>query len=119
LRSGFGIYKSTLALPPVFCRDTASDRQQPFNRACYIDENAVNITIKAYHELKPLAERITDGGQLVLSDGETVDGALQQLGIPPQKRTRLVLFVNGRMARRSTQLNEGDTLVFFSSIAGG
>jgi molybdopterin converting factor small subunit len=29
------------------------------------------------------------------------------------------LFVNGRMARPETRLIDGDTLVFFSAIAGG
>jgi molybdopterin converting factor small subunit len=79
----------------------------------------VNITVRSYHELKPLTEHLTEKGRLVLADGETVSGVLQQLGIPPEQRTRLVLFINGRAARPETRLTDGDTLVFFSSIAGG
>jgi molybdopterin converting factor small subunit len=79
----------------------------------------VNITVRSYHELKPLTDRLPDGGRLMIADGETVGGVLQQLGLSPQKRTNLVLFINGRMTRPETRLAEGDTLVFFSSIAGG
>ncbi|MGA9534551.1 MAG: MoaD/ThiS family protein [Desulfobacterales bacterium] len=56
---------------------------------------------------------------MALADGETVGGVLRRLAVPPQKQTELVLFVNGRMARPETRLIDGDTLVFFSTIAGG
>jgi len=69
--------------------------------------------------LKPLTDRLPDGGRLMIADGETVGGVLQQLGLSPQKWMNLVLFINGRMTRPETRLAEGDTLVFFSSIAGG
>jgi molybdopterin converting factor small subunit len=61
----------------------------------------MNITVRSYNELKP------------------VGGALRRLALPPQKQTELVLFVNGRMAHPETRLADGDTLVFFSAIAGG
>lgn len=79
----------------------------------------MNIIIKSYHELKPLTACLADQRRLVLADGETVNGVLLRLGVPKEKLAALVLFINGRMARLETQLAEGDTLVFFSSIAGG
>jgi len=79
----------------------------------------MNITVRSYNELKPITDGLTDGGRLVLADGETVSGVLRRLAVPPQKQTELVLFVNGRMAHPETRLVDGDTLVFFSSIAGG
>ena len=79
----------------------------------------MNVTVKSYNELKPLTASLPDGGRLVLDDGETVDGVLQRLGVSAQKRAHLVLFVNGLMARPETRLTDGDTLVFFSAIAGG
>jgi molybdopterin converting factor small subunit len=75
----------------------------------------MNITVRSYNELKPLTDSLPDGGRLALADGETVGGVLQRLAVPPHKRTELVLFVNGR----KTRLADGDTLVFFSAIAGG
>ena len=79
----------------------------------------MNITVRSYNELKPLTDDLPDGGRLALADSETVGGVLRRLAVPPQKQTELVLFVNGRMARPETRLADGDTLVFFSSIAGG
>ena len=79
----------------------------------------MNITVLTYNELKPLTDGLPDGGRLALADGETVGGVLQRLAVPPHKRTELVLFVNGRMAHPETRLVDGDTLVFFSAIAGG
>jgi molybdopterin converting factor small subunit len=79
----------------------------------------VNIIVRSYHELKPLTECLPDKGRMALADGETVGVVLQRLGVPQEKRAALVLFINGRMARLDTRLAEGDTLVFFSSIAGG
>jgi molybdopterin converting factor small subunit len=79
----------------------------------------MNITVRSYNDLKPLTEGLADGGRLALADGETVGGVLQRLSVPAHKRAELVLFVNGRVARADTRLAEGDTLVFFSSIAGG
>jgi molybdopterin converting factor small subunit len=79
----------------------------------------MNVTVISYNELKQLTDGLPDGGRLVLADGETVGGVLRRLALPPQKQTELVLFVNGRMARPETRLIDGDTLVFFSAIAGG
>jgi len=79
----------------------------------------MNITVISYNELKPLTDGLPDGGRLALADGETIGGVLGRLAVPPHKRTELVLFVNGRMARPETRLIDGDTLVFFSAIAGG
>jgi len=80
---------------------------------------AMNITVRTYNELKPITGRLPDGGRLTLADGETVGDVLRRLALPPRKRTGLVLFVNGRMAHPETRLADGDTLVFFSAIAGG
>lgn len=79
----------------------------------------MNVTVISYNELKPLTNGLPDGGRLALADGETVGGVLRRLAVPPQKKTELVLFVNGRMARPETRLIDGDTLVFFFAIAGG
>ena len=80
---------------------------------------AMNITVRSYNELKPLTDGLPEGGRLALADGETVGGVLRRLAVSPQKQTELVLFVNGRMAHPETRLIDGDTLVFFSAIAGG
>ena len=79
----------------------------------------MNIFVRSYHELKPLTESLPDDGRLALADGETVGDVLQRLGVLQEKRALLVLFINGRMARLESMLAEGDTLVFFSAIAGG
>jgi sulfur carrier protein ThiS len=79
----------------------------------------MNITVRSYNELKPLTDGLPEGGRLALADGQTVGDALRRLALPPQKQTELVLFVNGRMAHPETRLADGDTLVFFSAIAGG
>ena len=109
---------------------------------------AMNITVRTYNELKPITGSLPDGGRLTLADGETVGDVLRRLApprpqrpqphravgrgsspfaggrgyfllLPPRKRAGLVLFVNGRMAHPETRLADGDTLVFFSAIAGG
>jgi sulfur carrier protein ThiS len=85
----------------------------------YYIRDMVNITVRSYHELKSITDGLPDGGRLVLADGQTVADVLQHLGVPAEKRTKLVLFINGRMARPQSRLGDGDTLVFFSSIAGG
>ena len=103
----------------------ASGRAKPIGRPCAFTPDlcdarkTMNITVLTYNELKPLTDGLPDGGRLKLTDGETVGGVLQRLAVPPQKRTELVLFVNGRMARPETRLADGDTLVFFSATAGG
>jgi molybdopterin converting factor small subunit len=84
-----------------------------------IKADAVNIIVRSYHELKPYTEHLSDQGRLELADGETVAGVLRKLRIPSKQTTNLVLFINGRAARPETRLTDGDTLVFFSSIAGG
>jgi molybdopterin converting factor small subunit len=54
-----------------------------------------------------------------LVPGDTVRTVLTRLAVSSQKRPGLVLFVNGRLARLETRLQAGDTLIFFSALAGG
>lgn len=79
----------------------------------------MDIIVRSYNELQPLTSSLPAEGRLSLPEGETVGGVLARLALPAVKMTELVLFVNGRAAQLQTRLTEGDTLVFFSSIAGG
>ena len=80
----------------------------------------LNITIKSYHhEFRSLVDNLSKDGRITLPGNESVSSVLDIIGISKQKQTGLVLFINGRMALMDTKLSEGDTLVFFSPIAGG
>ena len=80
---------------------------------------AMKITVKSYHEMKHFTDGLPEGGRMELAAGESVQTVLRHLFGHPEKLPELVLFVNGRMARPDTRLTEGDTLVFFSPVAGG
>jgi molybdopterin converting factor small subunit len=79
----------------------------------------MKICVKSYHELKSLTDGLPQGGQMELDPGDTVRTALTRLAVSSQKMPGLVLFVNGRPARLETPLHPGDTLSFFSPLAGG
>jgi molybdopterin converting factor small subunit len=79
----------------------------------------MKISVKSYNELKSLTAGLPQGGQMEMVPGDTVRTVLTRLTISSQKLPRLVLFVNGRMARLETPLQAGDTLTFFSPLAGG
>jgi len=79
----------------------------------------MKISVKSYNELKSLTAGLPEGGQMELVAGDTVRTVLTRLAVSSQKLPGLVLFVNGRLARLETQLQAGDTLTFFSPLAGG
>ena len=79
----------------------------------------MDITVKSYHSPTILKGRLSEQEKLSLPTGTTVDGALLLLGLPPEELPKLVLYVNGRMAWEGTRLSDGDTLIFFSPVAGG
>ena len=109
----------SVAVPDAARQSRTTGRPCAFTPDLCDARKTMNITVLTYNELKPLTDGLPDGGRLALADGETVGGVLQRLAVPPHKRTELVLFVNGRMAHPETRLVDGDTLVFFSAIAGG
>ena len=79
----------------------------------------MNITVKNYHSPTILKDRLSDQEKLSLPSGTTVGGALLLLGLPPEELSKMVLYVNGRMARQGTPLSDGDTHILFSPVAGG
>ena len=79
----------------------------------------MKINVKSYHELKSLTSGLPQDGQMELVAGDTVRSVLTRLGVSSAKLPPLALFVNGRMARLETPLHPGDTLTFFSPLAGG
>jgi len=79
----------------------------------------MDITVKSYHSPTIFKDRLSDQEKLSLPTGTTVGGALLLLGLLPEELTKMVLYVNGRMAREGTPLSDGDTLIFFSPVAGG
>lgn len=79
----------------------------------------MKISVKSYNELKSFTAGLPDGGQMEMVAGDTVRTVLTRLAVSSQKLPGLVLFVNGRLARLETQLQAGDTLTFFSPLAGG
>jgi molybdopterin converting factor small subunit len=79
----------------------------------------MDITVKSYHSPTILKDCLSEQEKLSLPTGTTVGGALLFLGLPPEELPKLVLYVNGRMASEGTPLSDGDTLIFFSPVAGG
>lgn len=79
----------------------------------------MEITVKSYHSPTILKDCLSEQEKLSLPTGTTVGGVLMLLGLTPEEWPKLVLYVNGRMACEGTPLNDGDTLIFFSPVAGG
>ena len=79
----------------------------------------MKISVKSYHELKPFTAGLPEGGQMEFAPGDTVKTVLTRLALPSQKQQALAIFVNGRPACIETTLHAGDTLIFFSPLAGG
>ncbi len=75
----------------------------------------MKIRIVGYNDLKEVASGLPDG-MLELPEDATAGAALAGLSLP---ESDTALFVNGRAARPDTPLQDGDTLVVFSPIAGG
>ena len=102
----------------------AAIRIPPKDRAFFIEPQTaagriMKISVKSYHELSSLTAGLPDGGQMELVPGDTVRTVLTRLAVSSQKLPRMVLFVNGRLARLETLLQAGDTLIFFSPLSGG
>ena len=85
----------------------------------YIVIRIMKISVKSYNELKPLTAGLPEGGQMELAPGDTVKTVLTRLAVSSQKQQGLAIFVNGRPACLETPLHAGDTLIFFSPLAGG
>ena len=79
----------------------------------------MDITVKSYHSPTIVKDRLSNQDMLSLPAGTTVGGALLLLGLPLEEMPKLVLYVNGRIAYEGTPLSDGDTLMFFSPVAGG
>jgi molybdopterin converting factor small subunit len=79
----------------------------------------MKISVKSYNELKSITAGLPEGGQMELLPGDTVRTVITRLAVTSQKLPTLALFVNGRPARLETPLQAGDTLIFFSPLAGG
>jgi len=75
------------------------------------------ITVKLYGLLR------LDSGikqmQLEASTVRQVLDALQESGIPRKDLDGCVILVNGNGAKKRTKLNDGDTVVLMSPVAGG
>ena len=85
----------------------------------YIGVRVMKISVKSYNELKPFTAGLPEGGQMELVPGDTVKTVLTRLAVTSQKQKGLAMFVNGRPACLETALHAGDTLIFFSPLAGG
>jgi molybdopterin converting factor small subunit len=77
----------------------------------------MKVEVQLYATLRkygPLQE-----GPLVvdLTEGDQVARVLEILGMPPDEDK--VILVNGRPARWSSVLTEGDRVVLFPAVAGG
>jgi len=77
----------------------------------------MKVEVQLYATLRkygPLQE-----GPLVLdlAEGDQVAQVLEILGMPPDEEK--VILVNGRPAKRSSVLTEGDRVVLFPAVAGG
>ena len=77
----------------------------------------MKVEVQLYATLRkygPLQE-----GPLVvdLTEGDQVARVLEILGMPPDEDK--VILVNGRPAKRSSVLTEGDRVVLFPAVAGG
>jgi molybdopterin converting factor small subunit len=77
----------------------------------------MKVEVQLYATLRkygPLQE-----GPLVvdLTEGDQVAQVLEILGMPPDEDK--VILVNGRPARWSSVLTEGDRVVLFPAVAGG
>ena len=71
----------------------------------------------------PPAYYIPDGldknGYLDIPEGENVGYVLKKMKMPKIKARIMLVSVNGQIATATTALHEGDTIGFFSGLAGG
>ncbi len=79
----------------------------------------MKIEIALYATLSQYLPKSAQNRKAVIDvrDGATVDDVLRQLGIPQDHPN--ILLVNGKQARETTALNDGETLSVFPPLAGG
>ena len=74
----------------------------------------MSITVNCFATLAGYAPQ---GGSVPHSDGLTVGGLVQALGIPPEQVK--TVFVNGLHAEWDKALADGDRVGVFPAVAGG
>ena len=77
----------------------------------------MKIEVKLFNELQQYKPRTSNIFQIELNLGASVIDLLEKLKIP--QNTEYVLLVNGRRVFEKTLLNNNDTIVLFSPVAGG
>ena len=79
----------------------------------------MQITVRAYNELRYLTAGMSGGAHLDLPPGATAADALARLSARPLPSAGLILFRNGRPAALDTRLETGDHLVIMAPMTGG
>ena len=79
----------------------------------------MQITIKAFNEVRRFTADLPPDGTMDLAGGNTVNTVLSALNIPREMQIDLVIFRNGRPAGPETKLSSGDQLVIFAPMTGG
>jgi hypothetical protein len=77
----------------------------------------VKVEVHLYTGLRRYAPEKGDAPCLEVSDASRVIEVMELLGIPAGEEK--VILINGRPAGEVSLLQEGDTLVLFSPLAGG
>ena len=77
----------------------------------------MEIEVKLFNELQRYKQGERNVFPAELEPGSCVDNLLTKLQIP--RTAARITLVNGRRADEKTQLCSGDTVVFFSPVAGG
>jgi len=65
------------------------------------------------------SDKIDENGYLELKENTTVSQVLKMIKMPKLLAKIMLASVNGQIVPLNTALKEGDTLGFFSGIAGG
>ena len=77
----------------------------------------MKIEVKLFNELQQYKPGTNNIFQIELNQGSSVKDLLEKLKIP--QNTEYVLLVNGRRVFEKILLNNNDTIVLFSPVAGG
>ncbi len=77
----------------------------------------INLALFAYlSQYQPDGQGGRGARSIEIDEGMTIDGLIEQLGLPDGPR---IVFVNGRHAEDERVLSEGDRLAIFPPVAGG
>ena len=77
----------------------------------------LKIEVRLFNELELYKPGEKNIFHIELNQGSSVNDLLEKLKIPPI--TEYVILVNGRRVVEKTLLNNDDTIVLFSPVAGG